>query len=65
MVVSLGYLRPLSELWFEFHCSISPVKYTAVIADMQDPATRMLNVPGEQFNPKGNTSIFIVQDQNA
>jgi len=25
----------------------------------------MLNVPVEQFNPKGNTSIFTVQDQNA
>ena len=25
----------------------------------------MLNVPGEQFKPKGNTSIFPFQDQNA
>lgn len=25
----------------------------------------MLNVPGEQLNPKGNSSIFTVQDQNA
>lgn len=25
----------------------------------------MLNIPGEQFNPKGNTSIVTIQDQNA